>query len=139
VFLLIGREYINNESCIRELRELMKKPKRFLERALVVKLDDISSGDFDIGLSTGRLRISEFWNQQMRYLGETIQAQPSGKNKRKRNVGTKNDLVQGLNEIVSDMPAILEFVADKARCTPYDHFVSYARLEELCKLLDREL
>lgn len=135
IMLMVGKEYLLDERCAAELCDLLESAREMvLARTVIIRLDDLCRGEYSLGLSTGRLRVVKFWIDQLeehKALVTMVQGAAAVGN------GLPGDVQDSrIAGIVGRVQALVTFLSEHARSTPYDHFINHYGMAELQKLLE---
>ena len=140
---LVGKYHFSNEASVTELNYLRKNHNEsFIKNTSIVLLPDICNGDYSVNSTAGLHRINETWHEQMQYMEKNTVPKT-----RKNFEGAvkKKDVMEHveaskttIQEIIADMPGLINFLVKETRQMPYDYFVNTSSKEEIIKWLGRE-
>jgi hypothetical protein len=140
IFLLVSRDYLQNENCVKELIELTSSNlDKYISRTFHILLEDVYQGNFNIFDSLGRSELLKYWKLRSEKLEEN----------HKLILGEKRDkeiflkLTKELKEIkgiIVELDRVLDFIRNSQYKILYKIFLTkITQRENLIKLLPEKI
>ncbi|MBP6301871.1 MAG: hypothetical protein KBB37_01820 [Bacteroidia bacterium] len=145
VIKLIGKSTFHNEDYVNDLNGIKKQiPQKFSKNTIVIKLSDICEGEYNVSSATGKLKINDFWNNEICELNKIVQ-KPIPKDYSK---DQKDSTKQAQQEarvasakcqlIVDDMGSLMNYLFKDCDAVPFNYFINDIKLEEFNSRVLRE-
>ncbi len=139
VFSLISKDYMQNESCLKELIEFTEHNiEDYFRHTFHIMLKDIYEGDYNIYDSLGRSEILKYWLIRIENLEENHKLLIKG-NKEPEYFKTLQDDLAELKKIIENLHKIIDLLKDNPHGSIYEIFLNRVHSKhELIKLLPRK-
>lgn len=138
VFVLVSRDYLQNETCVKELIDFAKNNlELYLKHTVHILLKDIYQGDFNIYDSLGRSELLKYWKLRIERLEENHKMLMSGKKDQEFYRKLRNELDE-IKEIIEELHKLLDLLRESRSSVLYEIFLSKIdNKDELQKLLPK--
>lgn len=139
VFSLISKDYLQNESCLRELIEFTEHNiEDYFRHTFHIMLKDIYEGDYNIYDSLGRSEILKYWLVRIENLEENHKMLIKG-NKEPEYFKTLQDDLAELKKIIESLHKIIDLLKDNPHGAIFEIFLNRVLSKsELIKLLPKK-
>ncbi|MBI5324061.1 MAG: pyridoxal-phosphate dependent enzyme [Ignavibacteriae bacterium] len=120
VFILISRDFLQNENCLRELIDLKKShPDLYLSHTFHILLKDIYEGDFNIFDSLGRSELLKYWKLRIEKLEKNHKLLISDKKEKEfyKKLRTEFDEIK---KIIEELHDLLDFIRENQHKVYYE-------------------
>jgi hypothetical protein len=138
IFSLISRDYLQNETCVKDLIYFTKNyPDLYIEHTLHILLKDIYEGDFNLLDSLGRSELLKYWMLRIEKLEENHKLLVKGKQDKEFYKKLREELDE-LKEIIEELSRVLVFIKESRFSLFYEILMNKINTkEELIKLLPK--
>jgi hypothetical protein len=141
LFLIMSKRHLQHSHCLNELIELKEKKSRKLsDHTIIVGADDVCDGEYSI-YSTGKIKIVEFWTDQVAELDSFIlkQNQKLGKKEEKHPSVKQAEKDRKIAEKITDeIISLIDFLLNESTFTPHRLIGAHFKHEHIKKVLDKQ-
>lgn len=138
VFILISRDFLQNENCLRELIDLTKThPDLYLSHTFHILLKDVYEGDFNLFDSLGRSELLKYWKLRIEKLEKNHKLLISDRKEKEfyKKLRTEFDEIK---KIIEELHDLLDLIRDSQHKIYYEILLNKInRYEELTALLPK--
>ena len=136
IFSLISRDYLQNESCVKDLIHFTNnKLDLYLAHTFHILLKDSYSGDFNIFDSLGRSELLKYWKLRIEKLEENHKLIVGDKKEKVFYQRLRKELDE-IKEIIEELHGVLDLIRNSRASVLYEIFLSKIKnMESLEKLL----
>lgn len=138
VFALIGRDYLQNENCVKELIEFTNKNlDLYLKHTFHILLRDVYQGDFNIFDSLGRSELLKYWKLRIEQLEVNHKLLLKGK-KDKEFYKKLNEEFDEIKGIIEGLSRVVDLIRESPSGALFEIFLDKVNSrEEFLKLLPK--
>ncbi len=138
VIFVIGKDFLQNETCVKELIEVTKASlDKYLEHTFHVLLEDIYEGDFNIFEALGRSEILKYWKLRSEKLEENHKLILADKKDKKIYAQLSEELNE-IKEIIVELNGALDLLrANKSKMLNKMFLEKVEKPEDFLDLLPR--
>jgi hypothetical protein len=120
VFSVISRDYLQNESCTRELIDLTKHhPDLYLSHTFNILLKDIYEGDFNLFDSLGRSELLKYWKLRIEKLEKNHKLLVSDKKEKEFYKKLRNEFDE-IKKIIEEIHDLLDLIRESQHKIYYE-------------------
>ncbi|TAL69731.1 MAG: PLP-dependent lyase/thiolase [Bacteroidetes bacterium] len=138
VFIIISRDFLQNENCLRELIDLEKShPDLYLSHTFHILLKDIYEGDFNIFDSLGRSELLKYWKLRIEKLEKNHKLLVSDRKEKEfyKKLRTEFDEIK---KIIEELHDLLDFIRENQHKVYYEILLNKINsYDELTSLLPK--
>ncbi|MGA2296106.1 MAG: pyridoxal-phosphate dependent enzyme [FCB group bacterium] len=135
IFALISRDYLQNETCIRNLIDFTKNHlDTYVKHTFHILYSDIYQGDYNIFDSLGRSELLKYWKLRIEKLEENHKLLIRGKKDREFYFKLRSEFDE-IKKIIEELHRVIDLIRDNKYKIYYELFfnriTNYNELKEL--------
>ncbi|MFA6572397.1 MAG: pyridoxal-phosphate dependent enzyme [Bacteroidota bacterium] len=136
VLLLVSRDFLQNEICVRDLIEFTKNQlDTYVKKTFHILNKDVYQGDFNIFDSLGRSELLKYWKLRIEKLEENHKMLIRGKKDKEFYFKLRHEFDE-IKRIIEELHGLIDLIRDNKYKIYYDIFFSkLQKIQDLKELL----